>query len=141
MSTVGALDLGNLALSRKEDFRAFVDAPRRTQPERLSRAQLDALDRQARSAYNAIRRQWHANLGPIRTPQLAALHEDLWDILDSNQQDGDKAKGAVAATPSRDWARPPRCSPSPAPSITARSPSTGRSPPAATNGGRCAGWG
>ncbi|WP_242434266.1 AAA family ATPase [Streptomyces sp. CB01580] len=30
------------------------------------------------------------------TPQLAELHEDLWDILDSNQQDGDQAKGAVA---------------------------------------------
>ena len=29
-------------------------------------------------------------------PQLAALHEDLWDIVDSNAQDGDKAKGAVA---------------------------------------------
>jgi hypothetical protein len=35
-------------------------------------------------------------LGPLKTPQLAALHEDLWDILDSNLQDGDKAKGAVA---------------------------------------------
>ncbi len=29
-------------------------------------------------------------------PQLAELHEDLWDIVDSNLQDGDKAKGAVA---------------------------------------------
>ena len=40
--------------------------------------------------------EWHANLGPIKTPQMAALHEDLWDIVDSNCQDGDKAKGAVA---------------------------------------------
>jgi hypothetical protein len=31
---------------------------------------------------------------PIRTPQLAALQEDLWDIADASQQDGDKAKGA-----------------------------------------------
>lgn len=42
------------------------------------------------------RREWHANLGPMRTPQLASLHEDLWDIVDSNLQDGDKAKGDVA---------------------------------------------
>jgi hypothetical protein len=27
---------------------------------------------------------------------LAELHEDLWDIVDSNVQDGDKAKGAIA---------------------------------------------
>lgn len=27
-----------------------------------------------------------------KTPQLAALHEDLWDIVDSNAQGGDKAK-------------------------------------------------
>ncbi|MCZ4095252.1 ATP-binding protein [Streptomyces sp. H39-C1] len=39
---------------------------------------------------------WHANLGPIKTPQLESLQEDLWDIVDSSLQDGDKAKGAVA---------------------------------------------
>lgn len=33
---------------------------------------------------------------PVKTPQLVYLHGDLWDIVDSNQQDGDKAKGAVA---------------------------------------------
>ncbi|MDQ1041973.1 TniB family NTP-binding protein [Streptomyces sp. V4I2] len=90
------MDPGNLALSRKEDFRAFVHTPRRLQPRVLSRAELKALPAAERSAYNRERRRWHANLGPIRTPQLAALHEDLWDIVDSNVQDGDKAKGAVA---------------------------------------------
>ena len=89
-------DPGNLALSRKEDFQAFADAPRRIQPGSLNRGELQALDTAARSAYDRARREWHANLGPIRTPQLAALHEDLWDIVDSNLQDGDKAKGAVA---------------------------------------------
>ncbi|MFD4880263.1 AAA family ATPase [Streptomyces sp. NPDC058420] len=89
-------DPGNLALSRKEDFQAFVDAPRRIQPGTLNRSEMGALDTAARSAYDRTRREWHANLGPIRTPQLASLHEDLWDIVDSNLQDGDKAKGAVA---------------------------------------------
>lgn len=96
MSSAGPPGLGNLALSRKEDFKTFVDAPRRTQPERLNQKMLQALDERARAAYDRARREWHANLGPIRTPQLAALHEDLWDIVDSNLQDGDKAKGAVA---------------------------------------------
>ncbi|MGW5868310.1 AAA family ATPase [Streptomyces sp. NPDC055239] len=88
--------LENLALSRKEDFQTFVDAPRRRQPDLLTRAQLAALSGEGRSAYDRARREWHANLGPLRTPQLASLHEDLWDIVDSNVQDGDKAKGAVA---------------------------------------------
>ncbi|GAA2254596.1 TniB family NTP-binding protein [Streptomyces sp. NPDC020875] len=96
MSIPPRLDPGNLALSRKEDFKAFVDTPRRDQPQALNRSELAALTVDERDAYNRQRRGWHANLGPIRTPQLAALHEDLWDILDSNVQDGDKAKGAVA---------------------------------------------
>ncbi|MFF3932896.1 ATP-binding protein [Streptomyces hirsutus] len=86
----------NLALSRKEDFKAFADGPRRTRPELLTMAQLAALSSGAKADYNRLRREWHANLGPIRTPQLSELHEDLWDIIDSNLQDGDKAKGAVA---------------------------------------------
>ncbi|MFF2375099.1 AAA family ATPase [Streptomyces xiamenensis] len=96
MSTASPLSLGNLALSRKEDFKAFAEAPRRTRPEELTRAALGALGEAARTKYNLLRRLWHANLGPIRTPQLAYIHEDLWDIVDSNLQDGDKAKGAVA---------------------------------------------
>lgn len=90
------LSLSNLALSRKEDFKAFASAPRREQPELLTRAELKALGPGAKVIYDRLRREWHANLGPIRTPQLAELHEDLWDIVDSNVQDGDKAKGAVA---------------------------------------------
>lgn len=96
MSSPSSVSLSNLALSRKEDFKAFAGAPRREQPERLTRPGLKALSPQAKAVYDRSRREWHANLGPIRTPQLAELHEDLWDIVDSNVQDGDKAKGAVA---------------------------------------------
>ncbi|MFD6312012.1 ATP-binding protein [Streptomyces nigra] len=87
---------GNLALSRKEDFKTFAQAPRRSRPELLTRAQKEALSDDARAEYDQDLRHWHANLGPIRTPQLAELHEDLWDIVDSNLQDGDRVKGAVA---------------------------------------------
>ena len=62
----------------------------------MTRTELGALGEDAFEDYNRQRREWHANLGPIKTPQLAELHEDLWDIVDSNVQDGDKAKGAVA---------------------------------------------
>ncbi|UWM52346.1 TniB family NTP-binding protein [Streptomyces carpaticus] len=86
----------NFALSRKEDFKAFAEGPRRHRPESLTRKELKALEVRARADHNRRRRKWHANLGPIKTPQLVELHEHLWDIVDSNEQDGDKAKGAVA---------------------------------------------
>jgi hypothetical protein len=88
--------LDNLTLARKEGWRCFVEIPDRTQPETLTRNQLRALGADAAAEYNLARRLWHANLGPLKTPQLAALHEDLWDIIDANVQDGNQAKGAVA---------------------------------------------
>ncbi|BBY23672.1 hypothetical protein MSTO_38770 [Mycobacterium stomatepiae] len=88
--------LDNLTLARKEGWQRFVNTAPRIPPEPLNRPQLEALPGAAFDDYNRQRREWHANLGPIKTPQLAALHEDLWDIVDSNAQDGDKPKGAVA---------------------------------------------
>jgi len=88
--------LDNLTLARKEGWAAFVNAVPRQRPESLTRSAIRALGDAAANDYNLRRREWHANLGPLKTPQLAALHEDLWDILDSNLQHGDKAKGAVA---------------------------------------------
>ncbi|MFL0239385.1 AAA family ATPase [Mycobacterium sp. SMC-17] len=88
--------LDNLTLARKEGWQRFVNTPARITPEPLTRKELEALGEDAFEDYNRQRREWHANLGPINTPQMAALHEDLWDIVDSNVQDGDKAKGAVA---------------------------------------------
>src|SRR3984885_2889661 len=88
--------LDNLTLARKEGWQRFVNTAARLPPESLTRKELKALGEEAFDDYNRQRREWHANIGPIKTPQLAALHEDLWDIVDSNVQDGDKAKGAVA---------------------------------------------
>ncbi|WP_225858940.1 AAA family ATPase [Streptomyces albicerus] len=88
--------LDNLTLSRKEGLRAMADTPPRRQPDVLTVKQLAGLSEAAHEEYQEARSVWHANIGPIKTPQLKALHEDLWDIVDSNQQDGDKAKGAVA---------------------------------------------
>lgn len=92
----GSARLDNPTLARKEGWRSFVQAAARHQPEALTYKQIRALDNDARLAYDKQRRVWHANLGPLKTPQLAGLHEDLWDIVDSNAQDGDKAKGAIA---------------------------------------------
>jgi AAA domain len=88
--------LHNISLTRKEDWAQFVHAKRRTKPDVLSTREINALSDTARVAYNSTRHDWHANLGPFRTPQYQALHEDLWNIVDSNVQDGDRAKGAIA---------------------------------------------
>ncbi|MEU6017828.1 hypothetical protein ABZ826_28420 [Streptomyces sp. NPDC047515] len=88
--------LDHVTLSRKEGFVRFANAPRRIRPELLSRRQLKKLPEEALAEYNRARRKWHANLGPLDTWQMQALHEDLWDIFDSNDQDGDKVKGGIA---------------------------------------------
>lgn len=88
--------LDHLTLSRKEGFQRLADAPPRPKPELLTHSEIKRLDEAALEAYNRGRRKWHANLGPLRTPQMDALHEDLWDIFESNDQDGDKAKGSIA---------------------------------------------
>ncbi|ATW47810.1 AAA family ATPase [Streptomyces peucetius] len=88
--------LDHLTLSRKEGFGRLAEAPRRKRPERLSRRQMKKLGTKALAEYNRDRRKWHANLGPLGTPQMKALHEDLWDIFDSNDQDSDKVKGGIA---------------------------------------------
>lgn len=87
--------LHNLSLTRKEDWAQFVYSPRRTKPDMLTRKEITALSDTARAAYNRSRHEWHANLGPFRTPQYLTLHDDLWNIVDSNVQDGDRAKGAI----------------------------------------------
>jgi hypothetical protein len=92
----GLARLDNLTLARKEGWRRMAEAPVRPQPDQLDPRRLRELSPAALETYNQQRRVWHANLGPLRTPQLAALHEDLWDIVDSNAHDGDKAKGAIA---------------------------------------------
>ncbi len=88
--------LDNLTLARKEGWLAYVNAPDPEPPERLTPEGLAALSTAARADYDMRRRVWHANLGPIRTPQYNSVYEQLWDIVDSNQQTGDKAKGAIA---------------------------------------------
>ncbi|MGO8965381.1 AAA family ATPase [Mycobacterium sp.] len=88
--------LDTLTLSRKEGFRAAADAVPRCQPEQLSITQLEKLTEGDRRRYDRQRSVWHANLPTIETAQLLELHEQLGLIVASNQQDGEKAKGAIA---------------------------------------------
>jgi hypothetical protein len=85
----------NLTLSRKEGFQTKAEGPRREQPDELTATQLRSLGSSAHYEYDEQRDIWHANLPTVKTTQLIELHEDLVDIVASNRQDGDKAKGAI----------------------------------------------
>ncbi|WP_405018654.1 ATP-binding protein [Kitasatospora sp. NBC_00070] len=73
----------------------FVYGADRAKPEHLTKAERTALSAQDLVRYDDRRVVWHANIGPIKTPQLLELHDDLTEIVDSNRHDGDKAKPAV----------------------------------------------
>ena len=64
----------NLTLAKKEGRQRFVTTAARMSPEPLTRMQLEALSEDAFDEDNRQRRVWHADLGPIKTAQLAALH-------------------------------------------------------------------
>ncbi len=82
-------------LSTRAGWDAFVNAPPRQRPEPLTHAQIRKLTEPARLEYEEQRSVWHANIGPLRTPQMRAVHEHLDDIVEANRQDGDKVKGAA----------------------------------------------
>ncbi|PTR44714.1 TniB protein [Rhodococcus sp. OK611] len=83
-------------LCRKEGWFRYAEAPPRTRPAKLSWQELKALGDDAREQYNEERKDWHANIGPLDTPQLHSSHESMWEIVDSNRQDTGHAKGAIA---------------------------------------------
>lgn len=83
------------SLSRKEGWRRYVDAAPRARPEHLTLSQLDGLGAGARREYDENRHDWHANFGILRTPQLAAVDEELDLIVAANRQDSDRVRGAA----------------------------------------------
>ncbi|MFE3521969.1 ATP-binding protein [Streptomyces sp. NPDC059161] len=83
------------SLSIKRGWNRYANEPDRVPPALLSTRELAALSSRARLEYEEHRAVWHANIGPIRTPQLQAVHQDLWNVLKSNRQDGDKVRPSV----------------------------------------------
>jgi hypothetical protein len=83
-------------LTTKRGWNQFVTMLARQRPEVLSRAQRAALSDQARAEVDEYRSVWNANIGPIHTPQLIKVHQDLWNILKGNRQDGDTVREPAA---------------------------------------------
>lgn len=83
------------SLSRKEGWRRYVQTPARQRPDQLTAAGLAALGREAREDYDDARHDWHANFGILKTPQLAAVTDELEQIVATNRQDPDRVRGAA----------------------------------------------
>jgi len=82
-------------LCRQAGWLARVSSPVRSAPARCTREQLDGMDRIERRGYDKQRAVWHANLGPIFTPQMQTVFAELDEIVGSNRQDGDRVRGAA----------------------------------------------
>ncbi|MBU8826955.1 TniB family NTP-binding protein [Mycolicibacterium goodii] len=89
-------DMQNLSIGTKEGWQKVIEAPPRERPAVLALRKIQRMSQSELARYNKERRLWHANMGVLRTPALKALHEQLWDTIGSNAQDGARAKGAVA---------------------------------------------
>ncbi|WP_147450943.1 hypothetical protein [Streptomyces hoynatensis] len=60
-------------MTRKEGFAAFAEAPDPPRPQDLTMDELKLLDEQALERHNRARRDYLANLRPIKTNQAEAL--------------------------------------------------------------------
>ena len=89
-------DLQNFCAGTKEGWSTFVNAAPLCKPGRLSIRKLAALSTKDKALYDHQRAQWHANMGTLRTPRVQRLLDELWIVLRSNVQNGERAKGAVA---------------------------------------------
>ena len=85
----------DFTLSRKIGWFKLADTPPRNKPVLYTREELDALPRLDRRRYDHARSVWHANLGPIITPQIQAVYDELEEIVDSNRQDGDRVRSSL----------------------------------------------
>lgn len=89
--------LDNVTLAGKEGWAAYVNAPKREQPEQLSIRAINRLSDSAADDYRVLRNTWHNNLGPFFTPQAQKLHDQLTIVMDADTtKDGWQAKDAVA---------------------------------------------
>ncbi|MBW3615735.1 MAG: ATP-binding protein [Actinobacteria bacterium] len=82
-------------MSLKEGWFARVEAPARPRPATLTKAAMAQLSGGDRLRYEEERSVWHANLGPVLTPQMDTVIAELDEIIESNRQDGDKVKSSA----------------------------------------------
>lgn len=87
--------------STYEWWKYLAERPSPVRPERLSMAQIRALDTVARRDYGRQRRRWHESI-LLRTPQVVRANEQLDDLLEANEDAVTRvrASAAIDAPPS-----------------------------------------
>ncbi len=79
-------------LSTADGWREFAERPRRPRPPDLAREEIDRLSTRDARRYSRARKVWHANIGPIATSAVMALHASLDEMVAANAQDNGKAR-------------------------------------------------
>lgn len=85
-----------MPLSTREGWCNYVQAAPPARPDRVTPEALSELPPGQRRAYDYARADWHANLTPVRTPALQAVHEGLDDLTQSNRQRAGTVRPALA---------------------------------------------
>lgn len=89
-------ELKDITLITKEGWAKFVNAPKRTKPQQLTRFEIEGLSASDRRQYNDQRLDWHANLGVVETPPMLDLRRHLSVLMASNACDANRVKGGLA---------------------------------------------
>ncbi|MFI1989105.1 TniB family NTP-binding protein [Actinoplanes sp. NPDC020271] len=82
-------------MSKKEGWRRYVDDTPRVMPEKLTRAAISKLGADALVDYNEDRKDWHANLPVMETPQVKAGLKEITTVVDSNRNDPGRPRSAA----------------------------------------------
>jgi len=82
-------------ITRKTGWFRYAEAADRQRPVPPDGVEIADLRGRDRLLFNEVRAIWHANIGPIRTPQVAAIHADMHEIFGAARQDGHKVKPAM----------------------------------------------
>lgn len=77
-----------LTLTTKHEWRAFVAAGRSARPPMPSVAGYRAMASSKRRRFNEARRSHHAAFGPVETPQMRRIYDDLLEVVETNLRNG-----------------------------------------------------
>jgi hypothetical protein len=84
------------AITTYEAWRAFVNEPDEFRPAILSEQEFRAADSSVQRAHNEARKRYHAKFGPLETPQLRDVHDDVLRLAALNYGAAAGARPGVA---------------------------------------------
>jgi hypothetical protein len=85
---VTAAPTTGLTLTTKHDWRTFVAAARSARPQMPTLAAYRAMAAAQRRRFNDARRSHHAAFGPVETPQMRRIYDEVMEVVETNLRNG-----------------------------------------------------